>query len=42
MICDYFRIRDRIKNLSKSKLADLNKNENSDIYLYLYSEKCVE
>ena len=42
MICDDFKIKDRIKNLSKSILANLNKNENNDIHLYLYSEKYVE
>ena len=42
MICDDFKIKSRIKILSKRKLTDLNKNKNNDIYFYLYSKKCVE
>ena len=42
MICDDFRIKNRIKNLSKEKLTDLNKNKNNDIYFYFYFKKFVE
>ena len=42
IICDNFKIKSRIKNLSKKKLTDLNKSKNNDIYLYLYFKEFVE
>ena len=41
MIFDDFKIRDWIKSLSKEMSVNLTKNENNNIYLYLYFEKCV-